>query len=80
MTRSQYTVRFRWAPGSVAMWDNRATAHLAATDIDGLVGSRRVLHRVTVVGDRPVGPDGFVSEAVAGVLPAAPVGSGNAGA
>jgi alpha-ketoglutarate-dependent sulfate ester dioxygenase len=71
ITRSQYTVRFRWEPGSVAIWDNRATAHIAATDVDHLPGARRVLHRVTVVGDRPVGPDGFVSEAVSGVLPAA---------
>ena len=28
ITRPEYTVRFRWAPGSVAFWDNRATAHL----------------------------------------------------
>jgi alpha-ketoglutarate-dependent taurine dioxygenase len=64
MTRSEYTVRFRWEPGSVAMWDNRSTAHLAATDL--AAGTRRTLHRVTIVGDRPVGPDGFVSEPVAG--------------
>jgi alpha-ketoglutarate-dependent taurine dioxygenase len=65
ITRPEYTVRFRWAPGSVAFWDNRATAHLAPADLDHL-DVRRTLHRVTVIGDRPVGPDGFTSEIVAG--------------
>jgi alpha-ketoglutarate-dependent taurine dioxygenase len=64
ITRSEYTVRFRWERGSVAMWDNRSTAHLAATDL--APGAKRVLHRVTIVGDRPVGPDGFVSELISG--------------
>lgn len=31
-TRPEYTVRFRWEPGSVAFWDNRATIHLAPND------------------------------------------------
>jgi alpha-ketoglutarate-dependent sulfate ester dioxygenase len=65
ITRHEYTVRFRWEPGSVAVWDNRATAHLAPGDLDHL-DVRRTLHRVTVIGDRPVGPDGFTSEIVAG--------------
>ncbi|OLT12554.1 taurine dioxygenase [Pseudonocardia sp. CNS-139] len=65
ITRPEYTVRFRWEPGSVAFWDNRATAHLAPADLDHL-DVRRTLHRVTVIGERPVGPDGFVSEIVAG--------------
>ena len=65
ITRPEYTVRFRWAPGSVAVWDNRATAHLAPGDLDHL-DVRRTLHRVTVIGDRPVGPDGRESELVAG--------------
>jgi alkyl sulfatase len=64
ITRPEYTVRLRWEVGSIAFWDNRSTAHIAATDVaDGMV---RVLHRVTIVGDRPIGPDGFVSELVAG--------------
>ncbi|MFK3983027.1 TauD/TfdA dioxygenase family protein [Micromonospora sp. NPDC050397] len=64
ITRPEYTVRFRWEEGSVAMWDNRSTAHIAATDLEP--GTRRTLHRVTIVGDKPVGPDGFVSELVSG--------------
>jgi alpha-ketoglutarate-dependent taurine dioxygenase len=66
LTRPQYTVRFTWAPGSVAMWDNRSTAHLAAADIDHLEDAVRVMHRTSTVGDIPVGPDGFTSYAVAG--------------
>ena len=65
ITRPEYTVRFRWERGSVAIWDNRATAHLAPGDLDHL-DVRRTLHRVTVIGDRPVGPDGFESQIVAG--------------
>ncbi|MEU7526399.1 TauD/TfdA family dioxygenase [Saccharothrix sp. NPDC042600] len=65
ITRPEYTVRFRWEPGSVAFWDNRATAHLAPNDLDHLDVERR-LHRVTLVGDVPVGPDGRESELVAG--------------
>lgn len=65
ITRPEYTVRFRWQPGSLAFWDNRATAHLAPSDLDHL-DVQRTLHRVTLIGDRPVGPDGFISEIVAG--------------
>jgi alpha-ketoglutarate-dependent taurine dioxygenase len=65
LTKPEYTVRFRWEPGSVAFWDNRATAHLAPSDIDHL-DLKRTLHRVTLVGDVPVGPDGRESELVAG--------------
>lgn len=65
LTRLDYTVRFRWAPGSVAFWDNRATAHLAPRDIEHLDVERR-LHRVTLIGDRPVGPDGRESDLLAG--------------
>jgi alpha-ketoglutarate-dependent taurine dioxygenase len=65
VTRAAYTVRFRWEPGSVAFWDNRATAHLGPQDIDHLdVG--RTLHRVTLIGEVPVGPDGRESELVEG--------------
>jgi taurine dioxygenase len=65
ITRDEYRVRLRWAPGSVAFWDNRTTAHLAALDHDHLDSPRR-LYRVTLLGERPVGPDGTPSEAIAG--------------
>jgi len=65
LTRPEYTVRFRWEPGSVAFWDNRATAHLAPRDYEHL-GLQRTLHRVTLIGDVPTGPDGRESELVAG--------------
>jgi taurine dioxygenase len=65
IARPDYTVRFHWEPGSVAFWDNRATAHLGPTDL-GHLTVERVLHRVTLIGDRPVGPTGFTSEIVEG--------------
>jgi alpha-ketoglutarate-dependent taurine dioxygenase len=64
-TRTEYTVRFRWAPGSVAFWDNRATAHLAIADA-GHLGYDRVLYRVTLEGDVPRGVDGRESELISG--------------
>jgi alpha-ketoglutarate-dependent taurine dioxygenase len=66
LTRPEYTVRFRWEPGSVAFWDNRATAHLGPQDL-GHLDVERVLHRVTLIGEVPVGPDGRESELIAGV-------------
>jgi taurine dioxygenase len=65
VTKPAYTVRFRWRPGSVAFWDNRATAHLAPTDLDDQ-DVTRVLYRTTLEGDIPVGPDGRTSTSIAG--------------
>lgn len=42
--------RFRWAPGSLAFWDNRSCQHFAASDYFPEV---RVMERVTIAGDRP---------------------------
>jgi alpha-ketoglutarate-dependent taurine dioxygenase len=65
IARPEYTARFRWEPGSIAFWDNRATAHLAPRDIEHLDFDRR-LYRVTLVGDVPVGPDGRPSRSLEG--------------
>lgn len=70
VTRPEFTVRFKWEPGSVAFWDNRSTAHLAPTDIFDLDFDRQ-LYRTTLVGDVPVGPDGKPSVAIQG----SPVGA-----
>lgn len=45
--------RFRWAPGSFAMWDNRSTQHSAAQDFGD---ERRRMERVTLLGSKPFGP------------------------
>ncbi|OZI71929.1 TauD/TfdA dioxygenase family protein [Bordetella genomosp. 12] len=58
--KPEYIVRFKWAPGDVAFWDNRATAHRAPTDIQQSDFGRQ-LYRITLVGDVPVGPDGRAS-------------------
>jgi len=60
-----FTARFRWSDRSVAFWDNRAVAHLAPGDL-GHLDFDRVMHRLTLEGDVPVGPDGFRSEALEG--------------
>jgi alpha-ketoglutarate-dependent taurine dioxygenase len=70
VTRPEFTVRFKWEPGSIAFWDNRATAHLAPTDIFDLDFDRQ-LYRTTLVGDVPVGPDGRASISLEG----SPVGA-----
>ena len=47
VARPRFTVRYRWSPGTVAMWDNRCTQHFVSNDFDG----ERVIQRVTVMGD-----------------------------
>ncbi|MCV7206871.1 taurine dioxygenase [Mycolicibacterium peregrinum] len=64
LVRPEYTVRFKWEPGSIAFWDNRATVHLAPSDLTGEHDRR--LYRVTLVGDVPQGPDGRPSQALDG--------------
>ncbi len=49
--RSEFTCRFRWTPDTVTIWDNRCTHHYA---IDDYAGATRVMHRTSVLGERPV--------------------------
>jgi taurine dioxygenase len=53
LTKPEHLVRHRWRPGDVAMWDNRSTLHYANRDYGD---QRRVMHRITLRGDAPVGP------------------------
>lgn len=58
VTRLENTVRWRWSEGDVAIWDNRATQHYA---IDDYGSQHRVVRRVTLLGEVPVGVDGYES-------------------
>ncbi|QFQ95223.1 TauD/TfdA family dioxygenase [Streptomyces phaeolivaceus] len=53
--RPENTVRWQWRTGDVAIWDNRATQHYGVDDSDE---HPRVLRRITIDGDVPVGVDG----------------------
>lgn len=60
-TLPENTVRWRWQPGDVAIWDNRATQHRAIADFGH---QARHLRRATIKGDVPVGIDGRPSRAL----------------
>ena len=46
----EYQVRWRWTPGSVAMWDNRSTQHYAVMDYPPC---HRKMERAGIRGDQP---------------------------
>lgn len=46
----EYQCRWTWRDGDLAIWDNRSTQHCASSDYDP---QRRVMERITVIGDRP---------------------------
>jgi taurine dioxygenase len=48
--RPEFTCRFGWRVGSLAFWDNRCTQHNPINDYHG---QRRVMHRITLAGDKP---------------------------
>lgn len=63
ITVPENTIRWNWAPGDLAIWDNRATQHRAIDDYDG---QYRLMNRVTVQGDVPVDVHGQRSRVVSG--------------
>ncbi len=49
--REEFQCRHVWQQGDVAIWDNRCTLHYPVNDYHG---HRRLLHRITLKGDKPV--------------------------
>ena len=47
VTQPQFTVRYHWTEGTIAIWDNRSTQHYVVNDFEG----ERIIQRVTVMGD-----------------------------
>jgi taurine dioxygenase len=48
--KPEFTCRFSWEADSLAFWDNRCAQHNPVNDYHGF---RRVMHRITLRGDRP---------------------------
>lgn len=61
--RQENVVRWRWKAGDVAIWDNRSTQHYA---IDDYGTQDRVVRRVTLKGEVPVGANGQRSQTIKG--------------
>jgi taurine dioxygenase len=63
VTRPENILRWRWSPNQLVLFDNRITQHYA---IDNYDDQPRLLHRVTVAGDVPIGVDGKASYSIQG--------------
>jgi taurine dioxygenase len=48
--KPEFTCRFKWELGSIAFWDNRCVQHYPINDYHGY---KRLMHRITLAGDRP---------------------------
>jgi taurine dioxygenase len=48
--RPEFTCRFHWTPGALAIWDNRCAQHYAVNDY---AGHRRIMQRITLAGGVP---------------------------
>ena len=59
ITRPENVVRWHWREGDFVIWDERSTLHYAIRDYDDQL---RVIRRITVRGEVPVGADGRPSE------------------
>ncbi len=64
ITLPENTIRWRWEPGDVAVWDNYATQHRAVDDYDD--DQHRVMHRIALAGEVPADIHGRRSRAVSG--------------
>lgn len=53
VTNPRFTVRYRWQPGTIGIWDNRCTQHFVLNDFEG----ERIIQRVTIVGDQVEGAE-----------------------
>lgn len=49
--KPEFCCRWRWPADCIAIWDNRAAMHYPVNDYHGY---RRVMHRITLAGTRPV--------------------------
>jgi taurine dioxygenase len=48
--KPEFTCRFAWRVGSIALWDNRCAQHNPVNDYHGY---RRLMHRITLAGEKP---------------------------
>lgn len=53
--RPEFQVRLKWEPNTIAFWDNRSCQHYAVSDY---FPARRVMDRISVIGQRPIGVNG----------------------